>query len=132
MANELDITKVHRAKIKAFLMQTSKILQAVILMLILAMAASCAMGKQYSSKVFGPRTGPANGQASTTVRFLGPDEESTGTDVLTLTKPVTTTDSVILVQSGNSPAKTPTDTLVPVQRSGNSGGVRTKRTRDNQ
>ena len=131
MANELDITKVHRTKIKAFLMQTSKILQAVILMLILAMAASCAMGKQYSSKVFGPRPGPEKDQTATTVRFLGPDEESTGTDVLTLTKPVTTTVTKKKPVT-TTPAKTPTDTLVPVQRSGNSGGVRTKRTRDNQ
>lgn len=113
-------------------MQTSKILQAVILMLILAMAASCAMGKQYSSKVFGPRNSPAKDNPVTTVRFLVAEDDSTGTAGLTLTKPVTTADSAVLVLSGNSPAKAPSDSMVPAQRSGNSGGVRTKRTRDNQ
>ena len=112
-------------------MQTNKIIQAVILMLILAMAASCAMGKQYSSKVFGPRNSPVKENPAPAVRFLGTEEDSTATAITTLTTPVTTTDSALLVHSGNSPAKAPSDSVVPVQRSGNNGGVRTKRTRDN-
>lgn len=132
MANELDITKVHRTKIKAFLMQTSKILQAVILMLILAMAASCTMGKQYSSKVFGPRTSPAEAPAGVKVRFLGTEDEPVSAASLTLTKPVTTADSTVVVIPQNNTGKPKIDTLVPVVRSANSGGVRSKRTRNDQ
>lgn len=38
-------------------MQTARILQAVILMMIVALAASCAATKEYTSKLFAPRTG---------------------------------------------------------------------------
>jgi hypothetical protein len=113
-------------------MQTNKIIQAVILMLILAMAASCAMGKQYSSKVFGPRTNPEKEAVSAKVRFLGADEEADSSGIRTLTKPVTTEDSAYVVIPTNKPIKTTPDTLAPVVRSGNSGGVRSKRTRDDQ
>jgi hypothetical protein len=113
-------------------MQTNKIIQAVILMLILAMAASCAMGKQYSSKVFGPRTNPEKEPVTAKVRFLGADEEADSSSIRTLTKPVTTTDSAYVVIPTNKPIKTNPDTLAPVVRSGNSGGVRSKRTRDDQ
>ena len=37
-------------------MQTARILQAVILMMIVALAASCTATKQYTSKLFAPRT----------------------------------------------------------------------------
>jgi LPS O-antigen subunit length determinant protein (WzzB/FepE family) len=37
-------------------MQTARILQAVVLMMIVAMAASCAASKEYTSKLFAPRT----------------------------------------------------------------------------
>jgi len=113
-------------------MQTNKIIQAVILMLILAMAASCTMGKQYSSKVFGPRAIPEKEPVSAKVRFLGADDDPDSTGSLTLTKPVTTSDSALLVMPVNKPEKTIRDTIAPVVRNGNSGGVRNKRTRDDQ
>ncbi len=113
-------------------MQTSKIIQAVILMMILAMAASCAAGRQYSEKVFGPRNSPAKEPATAKVRFLGADEEADSSNLQTLTKPVTTADSAYSVIPTNKPVKINPDTVVPVIRSGNSGGVRTKRTRDDQ
>ena len=37
------------------MIQTARIVQAVVLMLIVALAASCATGNQYISKVFKPR-----------------------------------------------------------------------------
>jgi hypothetical protein len=37
-------------------MQTARIVQAVVLMMIVAVAASCAASKQYTSKLFAPRT----------------------------------------------------------------------------
>jgi hypothetical protein len=116
----------------AILMQTNKIIQAVILMLILAMAASCAMGKQYSSKVFGPRTSPSKEPVEAKVRFLGADEAPDSTGSLTLTKPVTTSDSAVVVIPVIKTGKPIVDTMAPVVRSGNSGGVRSKRTRDDQ
>lgn len=111
-------------------MQTSKIIQAVILMLIVAMAASCAAGRQYSDKVFGPRTSKSTEPASRTVRFLGSDDEPDSL-TLTLTKPLTTSDTALVVIPPNKTTNK-ADTLSPVVRSSNSGGVRTKRTRDDQ
>ncbi len=57
-------------------MQTARILQAVILMMILAMAASCTVAKQYTSKLFAPRlAAPADSQATAArpLRFLEMD-----------------------------------------------------------
>lgn len=52
-------------------MKTSNILLAVILMLIVAMAASCAAGKAYTSKIFGSRDSVALADsAKTAIRFL--------------------------------------------------------------
>ena len=111
-------------------MQTSKIIQAVILMLIIALAASCAAGKQYSEKVFGPRSGGSKETTHKPVRFLGQDDQEDSLAAPVLTKQVTTTDSTTVVMNGNR--KNTPDSLAPVVRSGNAGGVRTKRTRDDR
>jgi hypothetical protein len=42
-------------KIKSVAMQLARIIQAVILMTIVALAASCATAKEYTSKLFAPR-----------------------------------------------------------------------------
>lgn len=117
-------------KIKAIPMQTSKIIQAVILMMIVALAASCAAGKQYSDKVFGPRINSSKEARAKPVRFLGADEPEDSLSAPVLTKQVTTTDTAVIVINGNR--KLSHDTLAPVVRSGNTNGVRTKRTRDDQ
>lgn len=113
-------------------MQTSKIIQAVILMLIIALAASCAAGKQYSEKVFGPRTSRLKDESPKPVRFLGGEDEADSLSTPVLTKQQTTTDSVLVVRNANEIPKGKMDTVAPVVRSVNSGGVRTKRTRDDQ
>ncbi len=56
-------------------MRTARIVQAVALMLIVALAASCAATKEYSSKLFAPRTPVTNPDANrdtqtVTLRFL--------------------------------------------------------------
>ena len=52
-------------------MKTSNILLAVILMLIVALAASCAAGKVYTSKIFGSRDSVAlTDSVKTAIRFL--------------------------------------------------------------
>jgi hypothetical protein len=59
MANELIHKNVPVAiviKVKSIAMQTVRIVQAVILMIIVALAASCAASKEYTSKLFAPRT----------------------------------------------------------------------------
>ncbi len=111
-------------------MQTSKIIQAVILMLIIALAASCAAGKQFSEKVFGPRPHGSKETTTKQVRFLGAEEPEDSLSSPDLTKQVTTSDSAAVVMNRNR--KVVPDTLSPVVRSGNTGGVRTKRTRDDQ
>lgn len=122
----------HGTKIKAIPMQTSKILQAVILMMIIALAASCAAGKQYSEKVFGPRTSRIKDESPKPVRFLGSEEEADSLSSPVLTKQHTTTDTTLIVRNANEVPKVKMDTVAPVVRSGNTGGVRTKRTRDDQ
>ncbi|HUM98812.1 MAG TPA: hypothetical protein PK275_13235 [Chitinophagaceae bacterium] len=54
MANELNNISLITVllKIKRIAMQITRLVQAVILMLIVAMAASCAAGKEYTRKVF--------------------------------------------------------------------------------
>jgi hypothetical protein len=57
-------------KIKSIAMQTARILQAVVLMMIVALAASCAASKEYSSKLFKPRNESVKDNQATTLRFL--------------------------------------------------------------
>lgn len=60
-------------------MQTTRIVQAVILMLIVAMAASCAASKDYTSKLFAPRVVEAKDSLATAkvLRFLDIDSNYT-------------------------------------------------------
>ena len=51
-------------------MQTTRILQAVVLMMIVAVAASCAASKEYSGKLFSPRNENVKDGRATTLRFL--------------------------------------------------------------
>lgn len=76
MANELDCYSVHmcEVKIKSIAMQTARILQAVTLMLIVALAASCTASKEYSSKLFGPRPEDKKDSQTIALRFLELDK----------------------------------------------------------
>ena len=51
-------------------MQKLRILQAVVLMTIVALAASCAASKEYSSKLFSPRNENVKDNQATALRFL--------------------------------------------------------------
>ena len=101
-------------------MQTARILQAVALMLVVALAASCATSNQYVSKLFGPRPDVAK-DTQQLVRFLELDslnaheEEWVKTDII---KKDSIPGTVIPVVSE------------PVARTGNPDGTRTKKTRD--
>ena len=54
-------------------MQTKRIVQAAALMMIVVIAASCAATKEYSSKLFSPRTELAKDNPATALRFLDLD-----------------------------------------------------------
>ena len=51
-------------------MQTARILQAVVLMLIVGLAASCASSKEYTSKLFAPRIPEIKDTQALAIRFL--------------------------------------------------------------
>lgn len=55
-------------------MQVSRMVQAVALMLIVALAASCAASKEYSSKLFRPRTETVKDSQTVALRFLELDK----------------------------------------------------------
>ena len=55
-------------------MQATKFVQAVILMLIVALAVSCAASKEYTSKLFNPRTPVAKDSQVLALRFLELDK----------------------------------------------------------
>ena len=55
-------------------MQTKRILQAVVLMIVVAVATSCAASKEYSSKLFKPRTDEVKDSQSVALRFLELDK----------------------------------------------------------
>lgn len=70
-------------------MQTARMVQAVVLMMIVAMAASCAASKEYSSKLFAPRIPVVKDSQQIAKRFLQLD--SAGID----TKDWVTTDIIM-------------------------------------
>lgn len=54
-------------------MQIARMVQAVVLMLIVAMAASCAVTKEYSSKLFSPGNKAVKDSTAVAYRFLDID-----------------------------------------------------------
>jgi hypothetical protein len=51
-------------------MQTKRILQAVVLILVVGLLASCAASKEYTSKLFSPRNETITDNKTTALRFL--------------------------------------------------------------
>ena len=76
MANELNqyYVQLGMIKIKSIAMQTTRILQAVVLMTVVAIAASCAASKEYSSKLFSPRNENVKDSQAIALRFLELDD----------------------------------------------------------
>lgn len=139
-------------------MQTVRIVQAVALMLIVAMAASCSASKEYTSKLFAPRAPEAKDSLAIALKFLDIDAADTdrsgwvSTDIImgrdtnnatTLdnfsktfpASPVAAkaiTDSAIVIKDTKplmAEVKTPV-TDEPIAKATNAGGVREKRTRE--
>lgn len=136
-------------------MQTTRILQAVILMSIVALAASCGSSKEYTSKIFAPRIPIAKDSQVVALRFLELDNLEKDSENLVTTDIImgrdTATNTVALDNLAKTlPAKTDTiskskqskaapviteikpvvqDSAVVV-KTGNPGEVRTKKTRE--
>ena len=136
-------------------MQTTRILQAVILMSIVALAASCGSSKEYTSKIFAPRIPIAKDSQVVALRFLELDNLEKDSENLVTTDIImgrdTTTNTIALDNLAKTlPAKTDTisksnqsksapvitaikpvvqDSAVVVKTS-NPGEVRTKKTRE--
>jgi hypothetical protein len=134
--------------------------QAVILMLIVAMAASCAVSKEYSSKIFRPRSSEKpDSQSARAIRFLTTDSidktsnEWVSTDIINGKDSVTQTtaldnlsktfpannspkDSVYLSKEVNSDPHgvivegVHTKTEEPIVKTNRQNGVRSKRMRN--
>ena len=131
-------------------MQTARILQAVVLMLIVALAASCASSKEYTSKLFAPRIPVIKDSQAVALRFLeldAFDAEKQGdgwvtTDIITGRD--TTSQTAVLDNFVKTyPAKKDTISSVaskeikiipiqpePVAKNAKPGEVRTKRSRE--
>ena len=138
-------------------MQTVRIVQAVALMFIVALAASCTASKQYTSKLFAPRTPEAKDSQAVALKFFDFDPSETdkegwvSTDIImgrdtnnttaldnfsksfpAVPAAKAKTDSAVLVKDAKplmAEVKT-TETDAPVARAGNAGSVRDKKTRE--
>ncbi len=135
-------------------MQISRIVQAVMLMMIVALAASCAASKDYTSKLFAPRMPVVKDSQVLVLRFLELDKLEPNAENMVSTDAImgrdTATSSVALDNLAiNLPANA--DTIVkasvsktipvadkknipvesePVAKSSKPGEIRTKRTRE--
>ncbi|MBL7724694.1 MAG: hypothetical protein JNK27_11120 [Chitinophagaceae bacterium] len=115
-------------------MQASKIVQAVILMIIVALAASCATGKEYVSRLFRPANNLAKDTQAVAIRFLEIDNDSLQENNIALAKGMIVADKDSTVATKPEPVvtetKPPAGTNEPVAKTSKPGEVRTKRKRD--
>jgi len=139
-------------------MQTARIVQAVALMMIVALAASCSASKQYTSKLFAPRTKEEKDSQAIALKFLDIDESEIDreawvtTDIIMgrdMSGKTTALDNFVKTFPASS-AKAITDTVSvaketkpsiaevtsipvveePIARATNQTGVRTKKSRE--
>ena len=135
MANELKCNYVVKVtKVKSIAMQTAKIVQAVILMIIVALAASCATTKEYTSRLFRPGNKLIKDTQAVAIRFLELDNDSLQENnfVWAKTEIAADKDSTTVTKPEPVVAETkpPAGTNEPVAKTSKPGEVRTKRKRD--
>jgi hypothetical protein len=137
-------------------MQISRIVQAVMLMIIVALAASCAASKDYTSKLFAPRTPVVKDSQVLALRFLELDKLEPNAENMVSTDAImgrdTAISSVALDNLANTLSTKPDSTIKtstvknnpvmltdkkiipvesePVAKSSKPGEVRSKRTRE--
>ena len=130
-------------------MQTSRLLQAVTLLLVIVVAASCTASKEYSSKLFGPRPIPAKDSEAVALRFLELDKLESTDEGWVDTKIIRdsvwretsgTAEAVAKQTADNNTKKTgsviktekPSEPIIetdPIAKSTNTNGTRNKTTR---
>lgn len=126
-------------------MRSARILQAVIIMMVVATAASCAASKEYTSKLFPQKTPVAKDSQALALRFLdldqldgdpenwvttdiikGKDSTSAGFQLDKLAKSLPAApDTTLLPKTESKPVYT-----APVAKQANPGEVRKKKVRD--
>jgi len=138
-------------------MQFARLVQAVIVMLIVVSAASCAVTKQYSSKLFTPRVPAQKDSQAQALRFLEIESNDKNTDDWVTTDIITGGDTVSTVSLDNlaktfpststkdaalikkpgkekdpviTESKTGKTTEEPVAKTTGHNGVRSKKTRE--
>ena len=127
-------------------MQKGRIVQAVILIMIVAVAASCAASKEYTSKIFPSRTPEMKDSQAVALRFLELDGLEASQDGWVSTDIIkgkdTTSQTLLLDKLSMTIPPVPDSTLLrpkektkplptePVAKNGNPGEVRSKKTRD--
>jgi hypothetical protein len=113
-------------------MQTTRILQAVALMLIMALAASCATSNQYVSKLFGPKPVVVKDTQAIAIKFL--ELDSLEADKVSWVKTDITKDKDSAKEVKTIPVVTEAKTIpLPAEsiaKTSNPDGTRTKKTRE--
>ncbi len=128
-------------------MQTGRIVQTVILIMIVALVTGCAASKEYTSKLFGPRGQEVKDSQAVVLRFLELDSLEAGKESWVSTDLIkdkdTTSQTILLDKLAKTIPAIPDTTLLrpgvektnpvstePVAKNGNPGEVRNKKTRD--
>ena len=97
-----------------------KLLQAVVLMMLVAMAASCSVGKEYTTRVFSKPKTAGTDSTAVAVRFLEMDSLNDNNDMIVVALPAESEK-----QSEKLPVEKP-ETNIPAGKD----VVRTKKTRE--
>lgn len=119
-------------------MQTARLLQAVVLMMMVAVAASCATSHEYVSKLFKPRSEPEQvvvKKELKPVKFLEFDSTGEESDNWVKTDIVTSSDSIIMARATAKMdsvivAKPTPIVSEPVAKTSSPDGTRNKKSRD--
>ncbi len=99
-----------------------KILQAVVLMMLVAVAASCSVGKEYTTRVFAKPKTIKTDSTAVAVRFLEMDSLNHSDDMIVVTLPGGAESAETKV-----PQEKPEPESIPVKKD----VARNKKTRDN-
>ena len=134
MANELFLNVLKNISPD---MQLSRFIQAVILMLMVALAASCTTGKEFTAKIFAPRTIVKDSVVTVAPRFLNIDGSDTDSAVLVSAEVYSQKDTVVTIAKKEIiiPAADTLQKMEPAQqetgvRIVKTGEVRNKRKRE--
>lgn len=115
MANELFLNVLKNISPD---MQLSRFIQAVILMLMVALAASCTTGKEFTSRIFASRTAAKDSAVTAAPRFLNIDGNDTDSAALVSAEVYSQKDTVAAIATKEStiPAADSLQKMEPIQQ----------------